>query len=169
MRLYCIPFNWCDWHMCTCSKEEKYIYILRERTHKKERKKKRKTNMDNECMTFRNGRTIKVNAFVHHPSPAPLSQSRDDVGAGWAPVWKRAPCFYRFYVISATVPSLSRYTLHVNSLSPLLSISTPHPVTVKSYFSLLFIFYIFPVTWAFRVQCELSTPHGLFLFINMDV
>lgn len=26
--------------------------------------------MDNECMTFRNGRTIKVNAFVHHPSPA---------------------------------------------------------------------------------------------------
>lgn len=58
-------------HMCTCSKEEKYIYILRERTHKKERKK-RKTNMDNECMTFRNGRTIKVNAFVHHPSPAPF-------------------------------------------------------------------------------------------------
>lgn len=29
-------------HMCTCSKEEKYIYILRERTHKKERKKKEK-------------------------------------------------------------------------------------------------------------------------------
>lgn len=155
MKLCCRQVPRLPW---AYQRQQNHSHSLRARTHK---------FMDNERVTFMNGWNRKVNAFVLLP---PLSESRDDVAAGCSPVWQRAPCFYRFHVIYATVPSWNRYTLHVNSLSPPLSVPTPRPVTVKSYFfPHLFLIFIFPspVTWAFRVQCELSTPCGLFFIMDV--